>query len=71
MGTQLYKLLNLSILFLFSRIKNHLVPGPGHAAAGVPAQAGALQVRVCVLIIANPEVLTIAEDNIRLDNAAL
>ena len=50
---------------------SHLVPGPGHAAAGVPAQAGALQVGVCILIIANPEVLTIAEDNIRLDNAAL
>ena len=49
----------------------HLVPGPGHAATRIPAQAGALKVRVCVLIIANPEVLTIAEDNIRLDNAAL
>ena len=52
-------------------VSSHLVPCPGHAAAGVPAQAGARQVRVCVLIIANPEVLTIAEDNIRLDDAAL
>ena len=52
-------------------MSSHLVPGPGNAAAGVPAQAGARQVGVCVLIIAHPEVLTITEDNILLDNAAL
>ena len=49
----------------------HLVPGPGHAAAGVPAQLGALAIRTSVLIIAHIEILTIAEDNIRLHHAAL
>ena len=48
----------------------HLVPGPGHAATGVPAELGAREVRGCVLIIAHSEVLTIAEDNILLQDAA-
>ena len=49
----------------------YLVPSPGHAAGVVPAELGAVQLRVRILIGARREVLAVADHNIRLYDAAL
>ena len=49
----------------------YLVPSPGHAVGVVPAELGAVQLRVRILIGARREVLAVADHNIRLYDAAL